>query len=122
MPVAGSDDCPFALTKVNVPGPLCGGNDRSSPLGAQLSKYTETRLLGTGKISWGPLFLTLPTILSSGQIFNASSGHGRSDLVSHNLDSGFAAFLSNRVDLRHYVFAGEQDGNGIPDLGQFASH
>jgi hypothetical protein len=40
----------------------------------------------------------------------------RSDLVSHNLDSGFAAFLSDRVDLRHYVFAGEQDGNGIPDL------
>ena len=103
-------------------GHFAAGMTAPAHWGAQLSKYTETRLLGTGKISWGPLFLTLPTILSSGQIFNASSGHGRSDLVSHNLDSGFAAFLSNRVDLRHYVFAGEQDGNGIPDLRQFALH
>ena len=73
-----------------------------------------TRLFSNGRSCSSPITLFGPHVKIVQLI--------TSDLVSHNLDSGFAAFLSNRVDLRHYVFAGEQDGNSIPDLRQFASH
>jgi hypothetical protein len=56
----------------------------------------------SGKINSGPLFLTLPTLLSTRQIFSQSSGHGRSGAnnsswVADSSPSHFGQSLSARI-------------------------
>jgi hypothetical protein len=56
--------------------------------------YAGTSLLRTGKISCGPLFFTLPTILSTGQIFKSSSRYGLSNAIGQSISARMTGIRS----------------------------